>query len=201
MTSGGKMKKAKVMCDSEFGSFLNLVKKGNYPERNAMVLVLSFKLGLRAKELASLNMGDIVGTDGEILPTLELVKMYTKGEKHRSVPLSNPKVIAALRAYVSHRRDLDGEGFNLQSPLFKSQRGTRFSANSMAHMIRNLFINNGKVGYSSHSGRRSLITKLVNNGVSINKVQSIAGHSSIGTTMEYVDTNPDDLATIMKNMG
>jgi len=194
------MKKAKVMGDTEFTTFLNLVRKGNYPERNSMILMMSFKLGLRAKELSSLNFGDVVDAKGEVLPSLELLAAYTKGKKHRSVPLSNPKLITAIRAYMNHCCG-DVVGFNLESPLFKSQRGTRYSANSMAHMIRNLFINNGKVGYSSHSGRRSMITKLVNNGVSINKVQMIAGHSSIATTMEYVETNPHDLANIMKNMG
>jgi len=42
-----------------------------------------------------------------------------------------------------------------------------------------------------------MITNLVNAGVSINKIKTLAGHSNIQTTMEYVDTNMDDLTKVM----
>jgi integrase/recombinase XerD len=91
---------------------------------------------------------------------------------------------------------------NLNDPLFKSQKGFHFSANSMRILIRNIFKKGGSEfdGCSSHSGRRTLITKVVNSGVSLNKVKEIAGHSSISTTLEYVDTNPNDLSVIMRNI-
>lgn len=195
------MKKAATMTDSQFNAFLKVIKSGNNPERNTTVLMLSHKLGLRAKELAALTIGDVIDDNGNVRDTVELVPSYTKGDKHRSVPLSNPKVITAVGDWIKYRQQFDGATFNHQSPLFRSQRGIAFNPNSMAHMIRNLYLNNGKKGHSSHSGRRSLITKLVNNGVSLNKVKAIAGHANIATTMEYVDTNPDDLAQIMKTMG
>ena len=65
-------------------------------------------------------------------------------------------------------------------------------------MINNLYRVNGFDGCTSHSGRRSLITKLVNKGISINKVKVIAGHNNIQTTMRYVNTDPIELGEIMK---
>lgn len=72
----------------------------------------------------------------------------------------------------------------------------------MVQLIKNLFMNAGAdfEGCSSHSERRTLITKVVNSGISLNKVKEIAGHSNIATTMEYVDTDPVDLANIMKQI-
>ncbi len=72
----------------------------------------------------------------------------------------------------------------------------------MVQLIKNLFTKAGSEfeGCSSHSGRRSLINKVVNSGVSLTKVKEIAGHSNITTTILYVDTNPSDLSAIMKNI-
>ena len=65
-------------------------------------------------------------------------------------------------------------------------------------MLNNLYKDNGFDGCTSHTGRLSAITKLVNKGISLNKVKIIAGHNNIQTTMRYVDTNPDELGEIMK---
>ena len=42
-------------------------------------------------------------------------------------------------------------------------------------------------GASSHSGRRSFITKLASKGVSARVLQQLAGHSSLATTQRYID--------------
>lgn len=56
----------------------------------------------------------------------------------------------------------------------------------------------GKAGIaraSSHSGRRTLITRLVERGVA-----QIAGHTSIRTTAMYVESNPTRLARILQDV-
>lgn len=194
-------KKAATMTDTQFKAFLKDVGKGNHPERNTTILIFSFKLGLRAKELSELTVDNVIDCNDRVRDVLELTPEHTKGGKHRAVPLSSPLVRKTINNWIEYRKNNDGALFSHKAPLFRSQKGVAFSANSMAHMIRNLFQKNGKQGFSSHSGRRTMITKMVNNGVSLNKVKTIAGHSSIATTMEYVDTNPDDLANVMKLMG
>jgi len=189
------MKKAKTLDDHQLKRLLILTENSNNGLRNKTILTLSFYCGLRAKELAGLKVGDIINDNLNIKPEVELYK--TKNDKHRTLYLSNTTVIKVLNDYLKSIETLI-----LNDPLFKSQKGFHFSANSMSQLMKNLFKNAGSEfeGCSSHSGRRTLITKVVNSGVSLNKVKEIAGHSSISTTLEYVDTNPSDLSEIMKNL-
>ena len=46
---------------------------------------------------------------------------------------------------------------------------------------------------SSHMGRRTFVSILINNGVPAPIIMKITGHSSIKTLMKYVDTNNDDV--------
>jgi integrase/recombinase XerD len=49
-------------------------------------------------------------------------------------------------------------------------------------------------GATSHSGRRTFITKLADKGVGVRVLMALAGHKSIATTQRYIEFNP----TIMK---
>ena len=44
---------------------------------------------------------------------------------------------------------------------------------------------------SSHSGRRSFATHLIQNGADIYTVKEMMGHTSIATTQEYFTTSPE----------
>jgi integrase/recombinase XerD len=51
----------------------------------------------------------------------------------------------------------------------------------------------GIEGASSHSGRRSFITKLADKGVGVHVLMHLASHKSIATTQKYISTNPSIL--------
>lgn len=80
----------------------------------------------------------------------------------------------------------------MESPLFLSQKGGAFSPNTMQRLIANLY-KKGDVRASSHSGRRSFATRLIENGTDIYAVMELMGHSSIQTTQTYFATNPERL--------
>jgi integrase/recombinase XerD len=44
---------------------------------------------------------------------------------------------------------------------------------------------------SSHSGRKTFLTSLANQGISVFVLASLAGHKSISTTQRYVSVNDD----------
>ena len=51
----------------------------------------------------------------------------------------------------------------------------------------------GVDGASSHSGRRSFITKLAHSGVSAKSIMTLAGHKHLSTTQRYIDVNDEML--------
>ena len=190
---------AKVLDDKELKRVLSVVESGNHAKRNAAIVILSHYLGLRSKELASLKIGDVI-EHNTIKKVLRLVAAYTKGAKHRDVSLENKAVVKALQDYISVRRAEDGMTFNMDAPLFRSQKGTAFSPNAMVRVLGDLYKNAGFNDASSHTGRRSLITKLAYSGIDLNSVRQIAGHSSISTTQRYIDDNPHKIADILKSL-
>ena len=195
----GTTGQAEVFGEKELKLVLRLVESGNHPERNKAIVIISNYLGLRAKEIASLKISDIY--DGNNLrKVLQLLAGYTKGNKHRDVSLENKAVVKALEEYISHRVKADGSTFNVNAPLFKSQKGSNFSANAMTRVLKNIYTDAGFPNASSHSGRRSLITKLAYAGIDVNSIRQIAGHSSISTTQRYIDDNPHKMADILKSI-
>lgn len=195
----GTSGKAAVISDKELNRVLESIKgKGHHVERNTLVIILSNLLGLRAKELASLKISDTF--DESPKKVLRLISPYTKGSKHRDVSLEHLKVQKAISAYITYRIQEDGLTFNTEAPLFRSQKGTAFSPNSMTRLLTDIYHHAGFKECSSHTGRRSLITKLAYKGVDINSIRQIAGHSSIATTQQYIQDNPQLMADILKSV-
>jgi integrase/recombinase XerD len=178
--------KARAITDEELAHVLTVTaQNGHNRERNIAMLVLSNYLGLRAKELAALRIIDVY--DGaEINKTLRLYARFTKGNRHRDLSMGNATVIKALTDHISYRIDKDGALFNLQAPLFRSERGCHLSPHSMGVAINNLYAKAGLKNVSSHTGRRTMITKLAYRGVDIYTIMRIAGHRSITTTVGYI---------------
>ena len=77
--------------------------------------------------------------------------------------------------------------------MFKTQRKTRFTPNALQKWFKSLYDKAGIIGASSHSGRRTFITRLIEQGGDIKAVSRLAGHASIVTTAIYVEDNPDRL--------
>lgn len=51
----------------------------------------------------------------------------------------------------------------------------------------------GEEGISSHSFRRSLMTKLSNNGVSARTIQEITGHANLASVQRYIEVNESQI--------
>lgn len=201
MSREGKTGSAVVLTDKELGRVLKTIlgSGSSHTSRNYLIVVLSHLCGLRSKELASLRIGDV--WDGEqVRDVLRLVASYTKGNKHRDVPIAHKKVKDAIEKRISDEIQNSRDGVKLDAPLFKSQKGGFFNANSMVHLIKRIYQDAGLSNASSHSGRRKFATTLIESGADIHCVKTLMGHSSIQTTALYFSTNPDRLANLMTNL-
>ncbi len=198
MSRLGKTGSAEVLSDQDLKIVLRVITSSDArrSRRNVAIVICSNYLALRAKELASLKIRDVY--DGKkIVDVLRLLASYTKGNKHRDISLTNKKVRDALENLITELKHQDGERFSLDSALFRSQKRGHFSANTIVQLLKNIYVSAGFKNASSHSGRRSLITKLADKGVSVNDIRLIAGHSSIATTQRYIQENPNKIANIM----
>ena len=159
--------------------------RGKNSLRNKSILLASHFMGLRAKEMALLKIGDMYDFQNKILrDTIRLLAAYTKGNKYREVFLLDSNARKILLEYILARPDAAPD-----APLFLSQKLTPFTANTMQRMIGNLYKMAGING-TSHSGRRSFATRLIRRNVDIYSVQQLMGHSNIATTQEYFVSDP-----------
>ena len=201
MSREGKTGSAVVLTDNELKRVCKTIlgASSGHTSRNYLIVVLSHLCGLRSKELASLAIKDV--WDGEkIKDVLRLIASYTKGNKHRDIPLSNKKVRDAIQKHIASEMENTGSELEPTAPLFRSQKGGFFTANSMVHLIKKIYSDAGLSTASSHSGRRKFATTLIESGADINCVKVLMGHSSIQTTARYFSTNPDRLANLMTNI-
>ena len=76
-------------------------------------------------------------------------------------------------------------------PVIRSARGGCLRPTSVVNWFAALFADLGFEGCSSHSGRRTFITRAARDihrtGCSLRDVQLLAGHRSIETTERYID--------------
>ena len=75
--------------------------------------------------------------------------------------------------------------------MFYSEQRAGFDANTLAQWFHWMYRRAGITGASSHSGRRTFITRLASQGIGVRVLASLAGHRSIAVTQAYIDVNDD----------
>ena len=95
----GDTGRAVVLDAGQVRRLIRIAGTTMHGERDQTVVVLSYWLGLRAKELASLKVGDVYDAGGEVRPILHLRSAYTKKGKVRDVYLSSDVVQRRLKEY------------------------------------------------------------------------------------------------------
>jgi integrase/recombinase XerD len=175
---GKTMKQARALDDRRIAACLKQVSNAT----ELAMFLLSVKAGLRAAEIADLTF-DRIDFEGNVL-----LLTATKGGKPRSVPMNGAlrESLWALTLYPKSASDR----------VIIGPFGRPLSANSVAQWFRNFYVNRmGWEGFSSHSGRRTFVTKaaraIIEAGGTLKDVQSMVGHADMKTTSRYIDTNED----------
>lgn len=182
-TFTGPIGRAKILTDEQFQTALDQTAESLYPTRDRLYLLLSRYAGLRAKEIATLHVEDVVDVTGKVNSVIEVSKRGAKYGKERSIPM-RAELKAALEEYL---RDGDID----RGPVFWGYHGKPVTANSVAKQIKAIYVNCGFRGARSHSGRRHFITAMARKantvGASLVDVQKLAGHADLETTALYID--------------
>ncbi|WP_422486264.1 tyrosine-type recombinase/integrase [Vibrio harveyi] len=76
---------------------------------------------------------------------------------------------------------------------------TYYAADSVELLVREIYKKSGLKGASSHSGRRSLASRLNASNVPLETIARTLGHSETQTTLVYIEITPSQLekATVL----
>ena len=186
---------AKVLAPADVRRLLKHVDRQRYPQRNRVMILLSFKAGLRACEMSGLQWPMILGPTGKVGASIEVADFIAKKGSGRRIPL-HPELASAL--VTLHLL----EGRPAVGPVLRSERSGKLTARSVVNWFAATYAELNLAGCSSHSGRRTFITQaarvIARTGGSLRDIQELAGHRSITTTERYIEGDRDAQRRLIK---
>jgi len=189
-------KQAKILSKNQveaMSQYLSIRRNGL---RNQVILMLSVKAGLRAKEIDHLKWSMILTAEGLVGDAIHLTDSASKERSGRIMPL-NKHLKLLLRELFEARIHVG----TISEFVITSERSKRVSAQTIVNMFQGWYRDLGFQGCSSHSGRRTFITnaarKISTVGGSLKDVQDLAGHSTLQTTQRYIDSSAESKIKIV----
>jgi integrase/recombinase XerD len=180
-------KQAKILTDDQIEKVLDYLSKGRNAARNRVMFLLSIH-GLRSKEVSALELSMITDAEGIISDQIALEDKASKGHSGRIV-FMNAALQEALAEYLSERKNC------ISKFVIVTERSERFSPNAVSVFFKRLNAKGGLQGVSSHSGRRTFITRAARKITlahgSLKDVQMLAGHRHLSTTQRYIEQDVD----------
>ena len=190
----GLQRQAKILSTTQQKAVLNHLTETRSPERNMVIFLLSFKAGLRAKEISGLEWSMVSDPEGDVADTIHLEDIISKGRSGGAIPMNKE-----LRVALKILKDLES-GRLASDTVIQSERSKQTSAQAIVNKFGDWYAALGFEGCSSHSGRRTFITKAARKISSVNgsarDVQKLARHSNLNTTMRYIDANSEAIRKV-----
>ena len=190
------------------------------PERDCLILLMGITMGMRVSEIAQIEIADMLFPSGQLRPEVSLRASITKGCRPRCVFPTNRLLVDALDRYVAFRaaRGLRlGEqatqyrGLRPDSKVILTHKGQKFHMNrkrrinqagepvdylacdSLQSHVTRLYADAGIKGGSSHSGRRTMASRALAQGASVETVQQLLGHAELDHVMPYLSVDAKKL--------
>ncbi|SFP45518.1 tyrosine-type recombinase/integrase [Sphingomonas rubra] len=175
---------ARVLERGDLRRLVRSVAARRHATRDRVIILLSFKAGLRACEIAGLTWPMVLRSNGRLNDQLYLAGSITKNGSPRRIPL-HPELAVALK-HLHAAAGSPGDG-----PVIRSERNRHMTPASIVNWFTATYAALGLQGCSSHSGRRTFITRtarlLPRSGGSLRDVQELAGHRHLHTTERYIE--------------
>src|ERR1700733_10329301 len=111
-------KQAKILSDKAIEDLLLFAETTRHPIRNRVIVLLSFKAGLRAAEIANLTWSMVLSADGDVATMIELHDVAAKKGHGRRLPIqSDLRQSLIAMSQISNR----------SGPVVRSERGGRMT--------------------------------------------------------------------------
>ena len=158
--------------------------------RDKLIIDLLYTTGIRRAELIELKLQSIDISNNTI-------KVIGKRNKERIMPVL-PIVINQFLIYLKERQSLeivvDDDYF------FLTKKGLKLNESFVYRLINSYFSSvSEKVKKSPHILRHTFATHLLNNGVDLNSVKELLGHSSLASTQVYTHSSLSELKNVYKD--
>ena len=174
------------LTEREVERLIEAVKDNRWRHRDATMVLIAFRHGLRASELVDLRWDQI---------DLERAILHVCKLKNGS-PATHPLTGKELRALRRLQRDQE-----LNSPfVFKSERGTPFTKRGFQAMVERAGEAAGfDMKVHPHMLRHACGFKLANDGVDTRTIQAYLGHKSIRHTVRYTELAPTRFKSVFRD--
>ena len=187
MAKNNRSGQSKILTDSEFSRIRKHLKN----DRDRLLFdVLRYTVE-RLGAVIQLKQWDCYSVKGEVLEQITFRrttrKATSKGTRYTRQLIIHPALAETLEAYPRHPKN---------PWLFPSRTALsedHITIQGADYLLRAAIdrAGLGGKGISSHSFRRTLITKLDEAGVSIRTIQGVTGHRSLASVQRYVEVSDE----------
>ena len=120
-------------------------------------------------------------------------KAITKGGKESREILILPRLRGLLDNWLAH------DTKSLNGFLFPGRHGRgHIHPNAASNLLRTYTAAIGEPGISTHSFRRTALTRMKDAGIPLATIQSISGHQSLYSLQRYLEVTPEDKKTALE---
>jgi integrase/recombinase XerD len=165
--------------------------------RDRAILELMYASGLRASEVGTVALSDVMEKHG-------VVRVLGKGDKQRLVPMGRP----AMDTLATYLRDCRPRLITAESAgerrdagrLFLSRTGRPLERVRVWQIVTHWAEVAGLKDVHPHTLRHSFATHLLMGGADLRIVQTLLGHADITTTQIYTHVDRTQLTRVIKSM-
>jgi integrase len=170
--TNAELRTREYLTPAEIEKLLKAAKAGRYSHRDACLILVAYRHGLRAKEACELEWSQV-----EFGRSAALHVRRVKNGKPSVHPIRGDE----LRMLTASRREFPDSGF-----VFTTERGTPFTPDAINRLIKTIGKRAGlPMPVHFHMLRHSCGYKLANDGVDTRAIQDWLGHVSITHTTRY----------------
>jgi site-specific recombinase XerD len=166
-----------ILSDEEINRLFSVINPNCVlGARQYVICLILLDTGIRASELCGLRMEDIHLEESYI-------KVLGKGNKERIVPISNTTKKALIRFTNAWRTEPATQEI---TNLILSEDGLPLTIGALLQLIKRLGKKAGIPRLHPHLLRHSCAVKSLLNGIDLQSLRLILGHTSIGVTEKYL---------------
>jgi type 1 fimbriae regulatory protein FimB/type 1 fimbriae regulatory protein FimE len=175
--ANSELRSREYLTPAEVERLMKAAKTGRYAHRDATLILIAFRHGLRASELCDLEWSQV-----EFGRSASLHVRRVKNGKPSVHPLRGDEV----RALRELRRQFPDSTF-----VFATERGGPFTTDAVNRLIKRIGERAG-FGYNVHAHmlRHACGYALANAGHDTRAIQDWLGHRSIQHTVRYTELSP-----------